>query len=149
MYYVPHIQCSYVNTAIIYIHYCKYYTVLHMFRQADSKENSPMPFTSINPTNPRYPWNFHEKILRIGGAGKWVFFWVSLPKHMQHSVVFTVMYIDYSRIHVATLNVLGPRTKDGSKFWWLLWFSALNNTCLNICNTVYVHYWFTSAHTSR
>ena len=36
-----------------------------------------MPFASINPTNPRTnPWKFHEKILRIGGAGKWVFFWV-------------------------------------------------------------------------
>mgnify|MGYP006863754305 CR=1 FL=1 len=32
-------------------------------------------FVSINPTNPRTnPWNFHEKILRIGGAGKWGFF---------------------------------------------------------------------------
>ena len=42
-----------------------------------------MPFTSINPTNPRTnPWKFHEKILRIGGAGKWGFlsrpFWISL-----------------------------------------------------------------------
>ena len=35
----------------------------------------PMPFASINPTNPRTNlWNFHEKILRIGGAGKWGFF---------------------------------------------------------------------------
>ena len=35
----------------------------------------PMPFASINSTNPRSnPWEFHEKILRIGGAGKWVFF---------------------------------------------------------------------------
>ena len=34
-----------------------------------------VPFASINPTNPRTnPWNFHEKILRIGGAGKWGFF---------------------------------------------------------------------------
>ena len=34
-----------------------------------------MPFSSINSTNPRTnPWNFHEKILRIGGAGKWGFF---------------------------------------------------------------------------
>ena len=34
-----------------------------------------MPFTAINSTNPRTnPWNFHEKILRIGGAGKWEFF---------------------------------------------------------------------------
>ena len=34
-----------------------------------------MLFVSINSTNPRTnPWKFHEKILRIGGAGKWVFF---------------------------------------------------------------------------
>ena len=34
-----------------------------------------MSFASINSTNPRTnPWNFHEKILRIGGAGKWGFF---------------------------------------------------------------------------
>ena len=35
----------------------------------------PMPFASINSTNPRTdPWEFYEKILRIGGAGKWGFF---------------------------------------------------------------------------
>ena len=35
----------------------------------------PIPFTSINPTNPRTnPWNFYEQILKIGGAGKWGFF---------------------------------------------------------------------------
>ena len=35
----------------------------------------PMPFASINSTNPRTnPWNFHEKMLRIGRAGKWGFF---------------------------------------------------------------------------
>jgi hypothetical protein len=33
------------------------------------------PFASINSIYPRNnPWNFHEKILRIGGAGKWDFF---------------------------------------------------------------------------
>ena len=36
---------------------------------------TPMPFKSINPINPRTnPWNFQKKILRIGWAGKWVFF---------------------------------------------------------------------------
>ena len=44
-----------------------------------------MPFASINPTNPRTnPWNFHKKILRIGGAGKWPFFrrpfWIFFQK---------------------------------------------------------------------
>ena len=32
---------------------------------------TPIPFTSINSTNPRTnPWKFHEKILKIGRAGK-------------------------------------------------------------------------------
>ena len=31
---------------------------------------------AINPTNPRTnPLNFHKKILRIGGVGKWGFCW--------------------------------------------------------------------------
>ena len=30
-------------------------------------------------------------------------------------------------------------SKDFSKFWWLPWFPAPNSTCLNICNTVYIH----------
>ena len=35
----------------------------------------PMPFASINSTIPRTdPWEFHEKILRIGRAGKWGLF---------------------------------------------------------------------------
>ena len=34
-----------------------------------------MPFASINSTNPRTNlWNFHKKILRIGGVVKWPFF---------------------------------------------------------------------------
>ena len=49
---------------------------------------TPMPFSSINSTNPRtnplkFSWK-HEKILRIGGAGKWGFlswpFWFSFFK---------------------------------------------------------------------
>ena len=34
---------------------------------------TPMPFASINSTSPS-PIHFQEKILRIGGAGKWAFF---------------------------------------------------------------------------
>ena len=29
-------------------------------------------------------------------------------------------------------------TMDGPQFWWLPWFPAQNNTCVNICKTVYV-----------
>ena len=28
--------------------------------------------------------------------------------------------------------------KNGSKFLWLPWFPAQNNSCVNICNTVYI-----------
>ena len=42
---------------------------------------TPMPFASINPINWRTnPWNFHEKILRIVGAGKWGFFESAISK---------------------------------------------------------------------
>ena len=38
---------------------------------------TPMPFASSNSTHPRTnPWNFHEKILRIGGALKMTFCFV-------------------------------------------------------------------------
>ena len=41
-----------------------------------------MPFASINPTSQRTnQWNFREKILRIGGAGKWSFF-LSRPSYI-------------------------------------------------------------------
>ena len=40
-----------------------------------------MPFALIISTNPRnHPWEFHEKILRIGGAGKWGFFEAAILK---------------------------------------------------------------------
>ena len=34
-------------------------------------------------------------------------------------------------------NFMG--SKDGSKLWWLPWFLAQNNTCVKICNTVYMY----------
>ena len=29
-------------------------------------------------------------------------------------------------------------TMDGPQFWWLPWFPAQNNTCVNICNTMHL-----------
>jgi hypothetical protein len=55
-----------------------------------------MSFASCNPTNPRpNPWNFHKKILRIGGFEKWpffesailIFFALSLWKLVTHYVL--------------------------------------------------------------
>ena len=83
-----------------------------------------MPFASINPTNPRTnPWKFHEKILRIGGAGKWVFFEAAILNFLSRPFWFFFFkkknffcFILIQIIH----NLWG--TKDFSKFWWLLWF---------------------------
>ena len=49
----------------------------------------PMPFASINSTIPRTnPWEFHEKILRIGGAGKWGFFKAAILKFLSRPFWF-------------------------------------------------------------
>ena len=48
-----------------------------------------MPFVSIYSIHPRTnPWNFHEKILRIGGAGKWHFFGFWLLGFSKKNVLF-------------------------------------------------------------
>ena len=54
----------------------------------------PMLVASINSTNQRTnPWNFREKILRIGGAGKWVFFsrpfWIFFSKKYIYVYIFS------------------------------------------------------------
>jgi hypothetical protein len=54
-----------------------FYPFFYLTWQPDSHIDwvTLMPFTSINSTNPRTNlWNFREKILRIGGAGKLLFF---------------------------------------------------------------------------
>ena len=53
-----------------------------------------MPFALINPTNPRTnPWNFHEKILRIGGAGKWGFFEAAILNFLSRPFWFFFCFI--------------------------------------------------------
>ena len=50
------------------------FCVFRPFLSLCQTASRPYRFTSINPTNPRTnPWNFRQKILRIGGAGKWRF----------------------------------------------------------------------------
>ena len=53
-----------------------------------------IPFVSINPTNPRTnPWNFHEKILRIGGAGKRGFFEAAILNFLSRPFWFFFCFI--------------------------------------------------------
>ena len=55
-----------------------------------------MPFASIYPTNPRPNlWNFHKKILRIGGTWKKFFFFES-PILI---FFFDFLYLNYSQIN--------------------------------------------------
>ena len=78
-----------------------------------------MPFASFNPTNPRTnPWNFHKKILRIGGVGKSAFF-----KSAILNFFFQKKKNFFCLILLKTSQSL-LISKDGSNFWWLPWFPA-------------------------
>ena len=86
-----------------------------------------MPFASINSTNPRTnPWNFQKKLLRIGGIEKLSFFESAILNFKKNCFIPRKI----------SQSFFG--SKDGSKFLWLPWFSAQNNSCVNICNTVYI-----------
>ena len=68
-----------------------------------------MPFLSINPTNPRTnPWNFHEKILRIGDFEKFFFF--------ESAILIFFFKFFFRFIPLKTSQSLLV-SKDGSKFW--------------------------------
>ena len=68
-------------------------------------------FASINPTNPRTnPWNLHKSNLRIGDFEKLSFFELAALEYF----CFLPMKISQSYLDI----------KDGSKFWWLPWFTA-------------------------
>ena len=54
----------------------------------------PMPFKSINSTIPRTnPWKFHEKILRIGGAGKRGFFEAAILNFLSRPFWFFLLHL--------------------------------------------------------
>ena len=54
---------------------CIFGLFLSLCRTPSRPFRLPMPFASMNSTNPATaPWNFHKKILRIGDFEKWPFF---------------------------------------------------------------------------
>ena len=78
----------------------------------------PMPFASMNSTNPRTaPWNFHKKILRIGGFEKWPFFESAILNSIFSKKFFFSLIPTEISPHLYD-------SKDFSKFWWLRWFTA-------------------------
>ena len=55
--------------------WAKVVLVLHKFAWADPWVATSMPFAPVYPMNPKTnPWSFGEKILRIGGFEKLIFF---------------------------------------------------------------------------
>ena len=92
-----------------------------------------MPFASTNPTNPRTnPWNFHKKILRIGGVGKSAFF----KSAILNSIFFQKNFF-FCLIPMKTRQSLLV-SKDGSKFWWLPWFAAHEVLDQHLCTALYI-----------
>ena len=86
-----------------------------------------MPFTSINPTNPRTnPWNFWKKILRIGEIEKLSCFELAILEFKKKC--FIPMKISHK---------LCDRM-DGTQFWFFLWFPVNSLLCVILCYTVYI-----------
>ena len=75
----------------------------------------PMPFASINSTNPRSnPWEYHEKILRIGGAGKWVFFWGG--------------HFEFSKSAILIFFLLHLCEKSSPFIWGIIFFCTMDGS---------------------
>ena len=83
----------------------------------------PMPFASMNSTNPRTaPWNFHKKILRIGDFEKWPFFESAILDFFQKKKFCFVFFSNEENLGFLMWYHFF------SKFWWLPWFQAKNHS---------------------
>ena len=96
---------------------------------------TPMPFASINSTNPRTnPWKFHEKILRIGGAGKWGFFEAAILNFLSRPfwIFFEKIIRTYSVKWVGAIisywSYLAVSSISHPDFPWMTWSWQLLNT---------------------
>ena len=93
----------------------------------------PMPFVSINSTNPRTnPWNFHRKKFENLPFWKMAIlknrpFWIFFIKK-KFFFCFIVMKI--------SPNLCGRM--DGSKFWCFTWFQENSLLCVIFRYTVYL-----------
>jgi hypothetical protein len=68
-----------------------------------------------------------------------------LKKNIESSVFFELSSFDFffqKKMCFITMKMSHSflSSKDGSKSWWLPWCPAQTNSCLNICNTVYVFF---------
>ena len=86
-------------------------------------------FTSINLTKPKDQFlKFLETNIEDWWIEKLVFFESAILDFFLFQIFFFIpMKISQSFL----------ASKDMLKFWWLLWFPVKNNSCVQICNTVY------------
>ena len=93
-----------------------------------------LPFASINPTNPRTdPWNFHKKILRIGGVEKLSFFESAILNFFfDFWFFFFFCFIPMKISHKLCVRM------DGTQFLLLWWFTAKNEGGNHIIAWVYL-----------
>jgi hypothetical protein len=64
-----------------------------------------------------------------------------MPSIIQLQYIFTFFFFQKKKKICFIPMKISPdlwNSKDFSKCWWLPWFPAPNNTCLLICNTVYI-----------
>ena len=89
----------------------------------------PMPFVSINSTNPRTnPWKCHEKILRIGGAGKRGFFEAAILNFLSRPFWTFFCFI----------SVKNPGLSYEVSFFSALWM-VFPESWKRICPNFYAH----------
>ena len=83
--------------------------------------DKPMPFASINPTNPRTnPWNFHKKILRIGDFEKCTFFESAILNFFFQKKKFFFAFFPWKLVKVYWLARMAQnfdQAKCDNTFW--------------------------------
>ena len=88
-----------------------------------------MIFISINPTNPRTNlWYFCQKILRVGDFENLSFYELAIWEKKIKRNFFSLIRSKISQ------SLFGR--KDGSKFWWLSWFTARVSVRNNLLHSV-------------
>ena len=86
------------------------------FKMADSKNSKWPPQKKTHFPAPSilniFSWNFHEEILRIGGAEKWVFFWGG------HFEFFKSAILNFFLLHISE--------KPSPFIWGIIFFCTMD-----------------------
>ena len=119
---------SYAQLKInIHANQCEY-TVLHIFTQVLFWAETRVIINISNHPSYKCLLIFVDEAKKIVNSKKLT------PQILN---VFRENFSDWSLVKKISQHL--QDSKDGSKFWWLPRFPAQTNTCVNLCNTVYIH----------